>query len=148
MHQPPAQPGGHLRPRGWWIAALFAVGSLLFAAGAVPAYVSAVGTRWDSVTFFLGSLFFTSAAFLTYREAVDASPVTQNPARRRFFIWQPRRIDWWTTAVQFAGTLYFNVSTGAAMQANPSAQAAHQHVWRPRRHRIGVFPSSQRTGLV
>jgi uncharacterized membrane protein YccC len=33
--------------------------------------------------------------------------------------------------VQFAGTLYFNVSTGVAVSANLTAQAAHQHVWRP-----------------
>jgi hypothetical protein len=117
--------------RGWWIAVLFAAGSLLFAIGSVPAYVSAVGARWDSVTYFVGSLFFTSAAFLTYREAVDAGPPAQNPSRRRFFVYQSRRIDWWATAVQLAGTLYFNVSTGTAMAADLSAQAAHQHVWRP-----------------
>src|SRR5512140_739716 len=62
------------RARGWWIAVLFAAGSLLFALGAVPGYASAVGTRWDAVTFFIGSLFFTAAAFLTSREAVDAGP--------------------------------------------------------------------------
>ena len=62
------------RARGWWIAVLFAIGSLLFALGSVPGYASAVGTRWDTVTYFIGSLFFTSASFLSYREAVDASP--------------------------------------------------------------------------
>jgi hypothetical protein len=119
------------RARGWWIAVLFAVGSLLFAVGSVPGYVSAVGVRWDSVTYFAGSLFFTSAAFLTYREAVDAVPGALNRRHRRFFVFQPRRIDWWATAVQLVGTLYFNVSTGFAMGANLTAQAAHQHVWRP-----------------
>ena len=119
------------RARGWWIAVLFAVGSLLFALGAVPGYASAVGARWDAVTFFIGSLFFTAAGFLTYREAVDAGPQPPGAARRRFFVFQPRRIDWWATAVQLAGTLFFNVSTGNAMRADLSAQAAHQHVWRP-----------------
>jgi hypothetical protein len=117
--------------RGWWIAVLFAVGSLLFAVGAVPAYASALGARWDNVTFFIGSLFFTTAAFLTYREAVDAAPPEQNRAHRRFFVYQPGRIDWWATGVQLIGTLYFNVSTGTATVAGLSAQAAHQHVWRP-----------------
>ena len=120
------------RARGWWIAVLFAVGSALFAVGSVPGYADAVGARWDAVTYFIGSLFFTSAAFLTYREAVDAAPGAQdNPGRRRFFVYQPGRIDWWATAVQLAGTLYFNVSTGAAVRADLAAQAAHQHVWRP-----------------
>ena len=31
------------RARGWWIAVLFAVGSLLFAVGSVPGYADAVG---------------------------------------------------------------------------------------------------------
>ena len=117
--------------RGWWIAVLFAVGSLLFALGAVPGYASAVGARWDAVTFFIGSLFFTAAGFLTYREAVDAGPQPLHAARRRFFVFQPRRIDWWATAVQLAGTLFFNLSTGNALREDLSAQAAHQHVWRP-----------------
>ncbi len=117
--------------RGWWIAVLFAVGSLLFALGAVPGYASAVGARWDALTFFIGSLFFTAAGFLTYREAVDAGPQRAGAARRRFFVFQPRRIDWLATAVQLAGTLFFNVSTGNALRVDLTAQAAHQHVWRP-----------------
>ena len=119
------------RVRSWWIAVLFAIGSLLFALGAVPGYATTVGARWDAVTFFVGSLFFTTAGFLTYREAVDAGPRAQNPASRRFFVFQPGRIDWWATAIQLAGTLYFNVSTGNAVRADLSAQTAHQHVWRP-----------------
>jgi len=117
--------------RGWWIAVLFAVGSLLFALGSVPGYASAAGAQWDAVTYFAGSLFFTSASFLCYREAVDAAPQPLNPAHRRFFVYQPGRIDWWATAVQLLGTLYFNVSTGVAMATDLSAQAAHQHMWRP-----------------
>ena len=117
--------------RGWWIAVLFAVGSLLFALGSVPGYASAVGARWDTVTYFVGSLFFTSAAFLTYREAVDAAPEAQNPEHRRVLVYQPSRIDWWATGVQLVGTLFFNVSTGVAVKADLSAETAHQHVWRP-----------------
>jgi len=119
------------RARGWWIAVLFAVGSLLFALGAVPGYASAVGARWDAATFFTGSLFFTAAGFLTYREAVDAGPRTPGSAHRHFFVFQPHRIDWWATAVQLAGTLWFNISTGNALRVDLSAKAAHQHVWRP-----------------
>jgi hypothetical protein len=119
------------RARGWWIAILFAVGSLLFGLGAIPAYASAAGPSWDLVTFFIGSLFFTSAAFVSYREAVDAAPRALNAAHRRLFVYQPGRIDWWATAVQLVGTLYFNVSCGVAMVSGLSAQAGHRHVWRP-----------------
>jgi hypothetical protein len=119
------------RARGWWIAILFAIGSLLFALGSVPGYASAVGDAGDTVTYFIGSLFFTWASFLSYREAVDASPHGLNSAHRHFFVFQPGRIDWWATAVQLVGTVYFNVSTGVAMVTGLSAQAGHQHVWRP-----------------
>lgn len=117
--------------RGWWIAVLFVVGSFLFALGAVPAYTNAVGTSWDAVTFFVGSLFFTSAGYLSYREAVDAAPASPGATRRRFFVFAPHRIDWSATAVQLVGTLLFNISCGFALRVNLSAQAAHQHVWRP-----------------
>jgi len=119
------------KARGWWIAVLFAVGSLLFAVGTVPAYVDAVGTRWDSVTFFVGSLSFTAAGLLTYREAVDAAPPVPGAARRRFLVFAPHRIDWWATAVQLVGTLFFNVSCGIALRSNLTAEAASHHVWRP-----------------
>jgi hypothetical protein len=119
------------RARGWWIAILFAIGSLLFAIGSVPGYVSAAGAVADTATYFIGSLFFTTASFLSYREAVDASPPGLNPGHRRLLVFQPGRIDWWATLVQLVGTVYFNVSTAAAMVSDLSAQAAHQHVWRP-----------------
>lgn len=132
-HQKPATGPTWWAPRacGWWIAVLFAAGSLLFAIGAVPGYGETVGARDDSVTYFAGSLFFTAASFLSYREAVDASPRGLNPGRRRFFVFQPRRIDWWATVVQLAGTLYFNVSCGVAMATDLSAATENQYVWRP-----------------
>jgi hypothetical protein len=128
---PPGSTWWAPRVRGWWIAVLFAVGSFLFALGAVPAYADTFGATWDGVTFFAGSLFFTAAGFLTYREAVDAGAAAQDGAHRRFFVFEPRRIDWWATAVQLAGTLFFNISCGNALRENLTAQAANQHVWRP-----------------
>ena len=119
------------RARGWWIGVLFAVGSILFALGAVPGYAGLVGIRADSITFFVGSLFFTSAGFLQYRESVDAGSSVPPHGLRRMFSYLPRQIDWWASGVQLAGTLYFNISTANAVRENLSAQAAQHHVWRP-----------------
>ena len=48
-HQDAGQAGGSTwwapKARPWWIGVLFAVGSILFALGALPGYVNAVGTR-------------------------------------------------------------------------------------------------------
>ncbi len=117
--------------RGWWIGVLFAVGAALFALGALPGYADAVGIRADAITFFLGSLFFTGAGFLQYRESVDAADGGPAHGWRRVFVYRPRQIDWWATAIQLIGTLYFNISTGNAVRVELTAQAAHQHVWRP-----------------
>ena len=77
--------------RGWWIGVLFAVGSLLFALGAVPGYASAVGIDADAATFFIGSLFFTSAGFLQFREVVDSGPDGPPRGWRRFSSTAPIR---------------------------------------------------------
>jgi hypothetical protein len=123
------------RSRGWWIAVLFAIGSTLFALGALPAYASAVGPTTTAVTFFVGSIFFTSASTLQYREAVDSVPrAASSPAGevpRRWFVWAPRQLGWSACAVQLAGTIWFNISTGNAMHTDLSAAAADAHVWRP-----------------
>ncbi len=113
--------------RDWWIGVLFAIGSLLFGLGVLPAYARAAGATPDAVTFFAGSLFFTSAAFLQYREAVDAAPAP-GCRRHRVFVLLPGQIDWLSTVVQLSGTLAFNVSTAFTIWA--SAQGG-QHAWRP-----------------
>jgi energy-converting hydrogenase Eha subunit A len=118
----------------WWIGVLFMFGSLCFALGALPGFVSAVGVDADNATFFLGSLFFTTAAGLQYLETVNASPVAgeRHPGDRvRLITWEPHRIDWWASAVQLIGTLCFNVSTLAAWLSGLGAEHAARWVWRP-----------------
>ncbi len=117
--------------RGWWIAVLFAVGSFLFALGAVPGYVSAVGDSADAITFFVGSVFFTSAGFLQYREAVDAGAKAPLVGWHRIFTVQSDQLGWWACAVQSVGTLFFNVSTAYAIDLTLSSTMARHHVWRP-----------------
>ena len=121
------------RARGWWIGALFALGSVLFALGAFPPYSTSVGASTTSGTFFVGSIFFTAAAFLQYREVVDSLPAEpgRRRRRRRFFVFRPHRVEWLAVAIQLAGTLFFNRSTGNACRIDLTVQAAQQTVWRP-----------------
>lgn len=119
---------------GWWIGILFAVGSVCFALGAVPGYASAVGLSIDGLTFFVGSLWFTSAALLQYFEAINAQRAFPEITRRerfRLFTWEPRRIDWWATLVQFIGTLFFNRSTLHALLVNLSVHQQNRLIWTP-----------------
>jgi hypothetical protein len=45
--------------------------------------------------------------------------------------WQPRRIDYWSTLVQFVGTLFFNVTTFRALDIALSGREYDYEVWRP-----------------
>jgi len=97
----------------------------------VPYYAQAVGARPTAVTFFVGSVCFTAAATLQYLDAVAAAaPAGPTPARR-FWVTAPRDVDWLAAAVQLAGTLWFNWSTGNAVRMNLSASTADERIWRP-----------------
>ncbi len=118
---------------GWWIGVLFAIGSICFALGAAPGYAHAVGLDADGATFFVGSVFFTAAALLQYLEVVNtrqAPPGIRSPQRWRLLAWEPGRIDWYASSVQLLGTVFFNVSTLAALHAT-GTQQMNRRVWTP-----------------
>jgi hypothetical protein len=121
--------------RTWWISGLFAVGSICFALGALPAYLDRVSARVDGLTFFVGSIFFTCASYLSFVEAanspgaIQSKPVHHLPFR--LADWRPRSIDWWATAIQLVGTVYFNVMTFLALYDNWSVSQENRLVWRP-----------------
>jgi hypothetical protein len=118
---------------GRWIAVLFMVGSACFAVGSLPGYSSAVGDLADAVTYYVGSIFFTSAAYLQYVECISAPLDIEPdvPPRRRLVAIETRRIDWWATAIQLLGTLFFNVTTFTALDAHLTPKKADLVVWTP-----------------
>ncbi len=103
-----------------WIAVGFAVGSACFFIGPFPGFVQLVGPGADGVVFFAGSIFFTLAAALEVREA------TVRRGRR----WGADP-SWWSAAIQFVGTLLFNLSTFEAMQEGLSTKEQNHLVWAP-----------------
>jgi drug/metabolite transporter (DMT)-like permease len=106
-----------LRREAWG----FIIGSALFIVGAVPAYLTAVGASLDNLTFFVGSLFFTLAAFIQLNLSGRRPPRSTTN--------RPDRYDWWSAAIQFAGTLFFNLSTATALSA--SLGGTERTGWRP-----------------
>lgn len=112
----------------WWIAALFMLGSALFAVGSGSALI---GRQTGGAIFFLGSLFFTSAAYLQLFEVIN-EPDALTGTRPRTALWrsEPRKIGWWATVVQLVGTLLFNVNTFEAMRSS-SPIAEEELVWAP-----------------
>lgn len=117
---------------GWWIGVLFSIGASCFAIGAIPSYLTAVGGAYDGLTFFIGSIFFTSAAFLQYLEAINTPHNSLNQKERfRIFAWAPKRIGWWAAAVQFIGTIFFNLNTFNALRSDLSISQLTNLVWVP-----------------
>lgn len=115
---------------GWWVGALFIVGSTCFAVGSTPTLSSAVSPKIISSIFFVGSLFFTSAGYLQYVQAVSAADVGER-AERRWFGVSPRGIGWWSAAVQLLGTLFFNVTTFEALHAGFTTHQQNLRIWSP-----------------
>lgn len=119
------------------VAWLFMVGSACFVIGSVPAYLNAVGGWVDGITYFVGSLFFTAASYCQLVQAQSPATtavddVTQHlPAPARLWGWLPHDRSWLAAAAQFPGTLFFNVSTLAALTHNATAAESDRYVWRP-----------------
>ncbi len=128
-----------LRPVGLnsAVAWLFMVGSACFVLGSVPAYVNTVGGTADAVTYFVGSIFFTVASFGQLIQAQSPTMTGVDDKQQhvrapvRFWNWLPRDRNWLSAITQFPGTLYFNVSTFAALAHNATVKEADRHVWRP-----------------
>ena len=94
------------------MAILFAVGSACFAVASFASQWGSVTRPGIGVTFFVGSIFFTSAALL-------------------LLLASRTHTDRVASAIQFVGTLFFNVSTFAAMQDHLDAQQQDLRVWTP-----------------
>lgn len=94
------------------IGVLFMIGSACFAVASLPA-ASSVSSHAVAITYFVGSVFFTTAALEQLRTARGTGQEAG------------------AAAVQFAGTLFFNLTTFAGMLDELSAQQADLLVWSP-----------------
>lgn len=90
---------------------LFAIGSTFFAVATAPGLSVVAGAGATNALCFVGSWFFTTAAWMQY-------------------VLSPRGLQWWSAAVQFAGTILFNISTGAAVWAH-TVLGERRLVWAP-----------------
>jgi predicted membrane protein len=119
---------------GWWMGVLFAIGSACFAIAAIASQWASAPRPAIGVTFFVGSLFFTTAAGLQFHEAINVERGPEHLSRaafRRWWSWEPKRIDWLAAAIQLVGTVFFNVNTFAGMQDGLNARQELLRVWTP-----------------
>jgi len=94
-----------------WIGLGFAVGSICFLVGPFPGFVALVGAKADAIVFFAGSIFFTAAALF---QALQSTGPDRLPS-----------------LIQFAGTIFFNVSTFRSMRSAFSDSQIDRLIWAP-----------------
>jgi hypothetical protein len=113
----------------------FVVGSALFAVGVPLSLTASLPLTVGSAVFFAGSVFFTAAGFLQLVLSTDELPALVHPADEPSWfarVVRPRTVDWTASAIQFAGTLWFNVTTFRALaDAAGAGDATAQAVWKP-----------------
>ena len=89
----------------------------------MPFYAERVGPVVTNATFFIGAIFFTLAALIQL--ALSGRRPPRRGSRRA------DRADWWAAAVQFAGTLFFNLSTITALITAIIVDLPGKGGWRP-----------------
>src|SRR5271156_596133 len=107
-----------LRRQCW----LFAIGSSLFAIGTAPGFALVGGAGATNLLCFVGSWFFTYAALIQLLLSV--------PSKMRSWKTPSTRLEFVSAAIQFVGTVRFNVSTGAALWAH-RLPIRRRYVWWP-----------------
>lgn len=123
----------------WWISILFIVGSICFAGASFLQSMPTVLTLSDSYeqhlnrVYFVGSIPFSCAAGLQLWQSANASAPPHAPHRRpmQFPGYKPKDIGWLSSALQFLGTLLFNISTLAGALTGLSVLALQVWVWVP-----------------
>lgn len=141
----------------WWIGVIFAIGSLCFAVASLLslspwlARTLALDSTAVNSIYFIGSIPFTLAAYLQLWQAANAGEFSlqgnetaeqeprgdaagSSPAPNRSFRligWFPHRIGWLSCALQFVGTVLFNINTFDAMLPSISWFQQDLLVWVP-----------------
>jgi len=145
-HPPPA--GQRLlrslwQPRllNWWIGIVFAAGSLLFMLGGILSLAPGLAASWSldssvvNAIFFAGSIPFTLAAYLQLYQSANAPELAVSGSAPRvgvaYFGWQPDNSGWLSCALQFGGTLLFNMNTFDAMLPDLDWLQQDLDIWAP-----------------
>jgi hypothetical protein len=120
---------------------------VLYAAGSALFLVPAVVSLWSTadavfVAFFAGSICFMSAATLQLVAAFEVPHRLRRgrhvrPLRPR--AWMPAHIDWLSAAIQWPGTILFNVNTFEALDRALTATQQDVRVWTPDMIGSGCF---------
>jgi hypothetical protein len=117
-------------------AGAFVAGGSLFAMGAAIAQLGSGNATAAASIYFAGGIFFTTGGYASLLGAINA-PRSLGPdgtpaaGRWRWWSYEPRRIDWLSTFVLFAGTLAFDVSLITAFLKGLTTHQENRLIWSP-----------------
>jgi hypothetical protein len=107
-------------------AVAFVLGGSLFALGAVFAQLEVGTLTTVNITYLVGGFFFSLGGYVSILLVVNAAD-----ERMRWWGYEPRRRDWLSAAVLFAGTLFFAMSLVAAFAQGLTPRQSNGWIWLP-----------------
>lgn len=123
----------------WWIGLVFSIGSLLFLTASIFSLILMSGLTAvldlpnTNRMFFCGSIFFTFAAYMQLYQSANSDSLwpISSAKPRNYLGWRPTDIGWVSSALQFLGTLLFNLNTFNAMSSDLTWIQLDVRVWFP-----------------
>jgi hypothetical protein len=132
-------------------ATAFLIGGSLFAIGAALAQAGVSTTACASV-YLVGGVFFSTGGYSSVLQVVnepsDPAAAAVAPARWRWWSREPRRLQWLSAVVLFAGTLVFAINLVDSFIAELSPAAEDRLVWSPDMVGCSLFLISGHLALV
>jgi hypothetical protein len=112
-------------------ATAFLIGGSLFALGAALAQAGVNPTACATI-YLVGGVFFSTGGYASVLQVVnEPGEGFVAPARWRWWSREPRRLQWLSAVVLFAGTLVFAINLVDSFIAELSPAAANRLVWSP-----------------
>lgn len=112
-------------------ATAFLIGGSLFALGAALAQAGVNPTACASI-YLLGGVFFSTGGYTSVLQVVNEPDADGTPpVRWRWWSREPRRLQWLSAVVLFAGTIVFAINLVDSFIAELSPAAANRLIWSP-----------------
>jgi len=129
-------------------ATAFLIGGSLFALGAALAQAGVNPTACATI-YLLGGVFFSTGGYASVLQVVnEPGEGVAAPARWRWWSREPRRLQWLSAVVLFAGTIVFAINLVDSFIAELSPAAANRLVWSPDMVGCALFLVSGHLALV
>jgi hypothetical protein len=122
------------------------IGGSLFAIGAGLAQAGADATVCASI-YLVGGVFFSTGGYVSVLQVVN-EPAGGVEARWRWWSREPRRLQWLSAVVLFAGTLVFAINLVDSFIEGLSPTAADRLVWSPDMVGCALFLVSGHLAMV